>query len=174
MSQSRIVAVTALLIAAVSALGRVSYYKDTRKDTWYFDHQTQSGAGDATIWCVGGCTPGGSQIEIGKDDAYASFPMNARESRLNGSPIPQYRYDPAVYVKVTVAATGKSGVFRIADAGPALGTGHVLDLTPAAAASLGLTGDDHFGNIHFRLLADTMRAPSSGSSGTPQHYAEDW
>ena len=138
--------------------------KKTKKfpspETWYFDWETQSGAGYATTWSSDEFDPKREVAAGGyatPEGFYASLPMNvAGEPTLEGSPIAHYRLTrpgQPIYVEVTNPKTGKSVIARVVDRGPDVATGLAMDLTPGVKNALGLpSGYNDRSFVTFRLV----------------------
>ncbi len=83
----------------------------------------------------------------------------------SGEPFLPHRYTGAhrtlpfgSYVRVTAPRTGRSTIVRINDRGPFV-KGRIIDLSPAAAASLGLT--KKLGTTRVEVLHLPAKAPKS-------------
>jgi hypothetical protein len=127
---------------------------------WEYDTETHTGSGYATMHDQ--FSPAVIQMY---GDKLASLPQNFENNRADPemdwsirtrySPIPalydRYTYERPCFVRVTY--DGTTGDFRVAENGPALWTGKVLDLSPAALAELGIhSGGPHF--VTFEILEE--------------------
>ena len=129
-------------------------------ETWYFDWETQSGAGYATTWSSDEFDPKREVAAGGyatPEGFYASLPMNVvGEPHLEGSPIAHYCLTcpgQSIYVAVTSPETGKSVIARVVDRGPHVGSGMAIDLTPGVKKALGLSsGYNDRSFVTFRLI----------------------
>lgn len=116
--------------------------------SWVFNHSTFSGYGKATRWSGSG----GYWIPhvINPEDPFVSLPQNFRNDiGTYHSPIAPFTYNPPTYVRVSSPQTGVSRIFRLADNGPALWTGHAIDMTRRAQQDINISDGDF---VNFEIL----------------------
>jgi hypothetical protein len=142
---------------------------------WEYDSKTHTGSGYATMHDQ--FSPDIVQLY---GDRLASLPQNFENNRADPemdwsirtrySPIPalydRYTDERPCFVRVTYE--GSSRDFRVAENGPALWTGKVLDLSPAALTDLGIySGGPHF--VTFEILQEGCPAIERRPDYTPEN-----
>jgi hypothetical protein len=142
---------------------------------WEYDTQTHTGSGYATMHDQ--FSPVIVQLY---GDRLASLPQNFENNqadpemdwsiRTRYSPIPALydRYTDERPCSVRVTYNGTARDFRVVENGPALWTGKVLDLSPAALTELGIySGGPHF--VTFELLEEGCPAIERRPDYTPEN-----